>query len=323
VTKHVSGESTFEDIFVGSIFHTCPEIDYEHPENPSEEMGYTVISYGVSHSKTFNERYWRDSDRNTVSEYVYETELTYWGAVIDKNDTLVSRFQLGGYLNREDENNWSPTVKQLDANGIQEFFMFHFNGPIKLGSVGIRYIAGGENYKAHEDSTGNIIIDGTTIAVAGVDHDEGVVTITFGTPQPDNLSAVIVTASVATIEDRYVLLKQEGAQVQYIDDNMQNTWTYGSLYFHGTYPLYPNLTMTQDGEYLVWFVKILQEKEGDLEVKKLHPPQPVSAWDGRMSQTVDSNVMGQYTVFTKTGKLVAGPFFVTYNADFSDVVVLN
>jgi len=323
VSKHVSGNSTFEDIFVGSIYHTCPEIDYEHPESYEDKKGYTVISYGVSHSVNFTKRSWKDARHNTVFEYVYDTVLTYWAAVIDENDTLVSRFQLGGYLNKEDENNWSVATEQLDADGIQEYFMFQFGGPIKLGSVGIKYIAGGENYSVYEGADGTIPTDDNTIAVAGVDHDEGVVTITFGTPQPDNLSTIAVTALVSEIKDRYQLLEQTGKQVQYIDDNMNNTWTYGSLSLKGTYPVYPNLTLTQDGEYLVWFMKMIEVDEDAINNAPIHPPQAVSEWKASGTLWTDSNVMGQYTVFTKEGKLVAGPFFVTYNSEGSDVVVLN
>jgi len=314
-----SGEVMFSGIFVGSIFHSSPEYNYNEPASFSK--GETVITYGISRVTKYEENSWDNpSIDNYMKEYYYELEMTYWCVLINVNGDVVSKFQLGGIPDIDvTEIEYNYDYHEQAANGIQENFIFQMDGPIKPFSVEVKYMVEGQNYRVIDDGEGMIIDTSSHLATSVIDYNSGSISLTFGSPQPDNNSNVVITALVGIIEDRFEMFVQTGNLAYYEDKEFYQPATFE---IKGSFPYCPSYTITQDGNYIVGTFGMYSGDNIIDTSDRLTPHNTIHDVPSTSRIFAQCGKI-QYIVYDRTGKIVAGPFFVPNNISYSNSVVLN
>jgi len=347
-THAPQGEGRYSGIIVGSIFHTCPP---KTAEGTAASPGEVIISYCkmermaytrpsvVSPGSVYNQ-----VDSVSVDIHKYHVKSTYWAVVVDAQNQIVSQFRLGGfrYIPEDLKNGyWGYMTEEIAADGLQESFHFQFNGPLQLGTVQVKYIAGGENYTVYDEGEATFPTAGNTIATSTIDYNTGEVSITFGTPSPDNLSVVSVRALVFDFAGRYEELEMHTELTETYptaDDPDQGLPSYhvGMTLLKGHWGFYPSLTLTQDGQYIVWEYKAgnsennmyykNQKDDSENGIVIISSDNVYELWDkqvGRELTLLQENTPPQCVVYDRQGTLVAGPEFITADKLHSDAVVLN
>lgn len=233
----------WQNIMVGSLFYTV--------------SGYTAITYAITRCLESTYKKWDDSQNDEVRELYWWLKTEYYAAIVDPLGDVICRWRVKcappDYSKEED--NYIPLSREYISDATQQYD-FQFSGAIRPSSITIVTRIQDQSFVLTDLGDGELFevpnqIDGyeTILADSVIIYTSGAISLTFGPAYPADEEQILVTLEVRDSEPtEYLETYQE--VVQYEDNDEQ--YNPYQISFEGTHPVFPNLTVSEDGSYAVF-----------------------------------------------------------------------